>query len=288
MIIPFSHETTPGLAKEIEVIRERYGEASGEEFFGEYQSARAYYKEFMSLPQGLEPARRVEAAGAARRLLEIGPGQGRLAFYFADRGYDVSVVEPSPQQCGILAAGARRFGLEMTIYNGSAEYMDAIDARFDVLCFNRSLHHCDDPARALVNARRLLVAGGTMVAANEMLLPVFRSHAWFRRLLADHPQRMGHDGANEHAYRYGEYVAMIRAAGFADVRAVANVRYGDYDLVMREVGGRGYYSAGRKRLRGIWFYLVSKLFRAGAIGAPAIAVMKRLSMLTTTFLARNP
>ena len=165
--MPFSHETTPGLAEEIEVIRGRYGEVSDDEFFGEYQSARAYYQEFMSLPHGLEAARRIEAMDGARRLLEVGPGQGRLAFYFADHGYDVSVVEPSPEQCRVLEGGARRFGLEMTIYNGSAEYMDAIDARFDVVYFNRSLHHCDDPARALVNSRRLLVAGGRLLLRSQ-------------------------------------------------------------------------------------------------------------------------
>ncbi|MCC9305974.1 methyltransferase domain-containing protein [Kitasatospora sp. RB6PN24] len=100
---------------------------------------------------------------APARLLDVGGGSGIHAEWLTAAGYQVELVDPVPlhvEQAGRLAGVRARLG--------DARALDAADDSFDVVLLLGPLYHLTDPAdraRALAEARRVLSAGGLLVAA---------------------------------------------------------------------------------------------------------------------------
>lgn len=180
-----------------------------------------------------------------KRVLDVGVGRGQSSMYLALQGYEVVAIEPNLRFCSILESEANRFGLHVTPCHGVAEDINKIDAQFDAVFFNASLHHCDDPRRALRFAFDRLKPGGKIFLVNENFLRPWRSKAWFQRMLVKDPTAMGHYGGNEHAYHNWDYAAMLRAAGFNDLEWVRPVSGGaisklEFVLLQRVNGHRMY------------------------------------------------
>jgi ubiquinone/menaquinone biosynthesis C-methylase UbiE len=143
------------------------------------------------------------------RVLEIGPGNGRLASEIVAAapdvqyaGIDISptmVDEANRHNAELVAAGRAAFHL------GDAETMSFADGSFDRVFAIGVIHFWRDPARPLAQIRRVLRGGGMALlrclsphSANETFSP---EHGFFLR------------GA-------GEWDQLCRAAGFAGVRAL--------------------------------------------------------------------
>ncbi|MBF0563033.1 MAG: hypothetical protein HQL37_13665, partial [Alphaproteobacteria bacterium] len=84
--------------------------------------------------------------------------------------------------------------------------------------FNSSFHHCDDPEKALHLAKNSLKPNGQIFLVNENFLRPWVTKAKYASLLETDPAGVGHYGGNEHAYHNWEYAAMLKRAGFTDVR----------------------------------------------------------------------
>jgi SAM-dependent methyltransferase len=85
---------------------------------------------------------------APLRLLEVGCGRGELALALADRGFDVTAIDPHAPDGSLF----QRVGLE-----------DFSDARgFDAVIASVSLHHIDDLPGALDKIASFLPPGGVL------------------------------------------------------------------------------------------------------------------------------
>jgi ubiquinone/menaquinone biosynthesis C-methylase UbiE len=109
------------------------------------------------------------APASPATIVDVGGGAGAYAFWLADRGYTVHLVDASPR----LIGEAQRRDTTRTIHLASCDVGDARALPFEegmadaVLLLGPLYHLIDAPdrARALNEARRILKIGGRVFAA---------------------------------------------------------------------------------------------------------------------------
>lgn len=308
MIINVPFIKTELLQKELDAIKDNYEGQNQQEylvdFFKQFPTVESYVESF-SRVEKVEFLRYAKALGNSARILDMGSGRGETCIYLANQGHKVSAIEPSLANCEFIEYAANFYNLNITIYLCNAESLDKINDKFDIIIFNSSLHHCDDPLLALKNCYQVLADGGTLLIANEPVLPFFRTKKWFLKRLSDNPGEMGNYGGNEHIYYYSEYENMIKRAGFKKIKSMLNIKYTDYNLAVQyltdyEERIRN-FAKGIKQLDPAWdtrtkrrrfykliyFYIVHILYKSGIIGLPFLGLLKRLSLLQISFVARK-
>jgi SAM-dependent methyltransferase len=99
-------------------------------------------------------------ASAPGSLLDVGCGKGQIGGPFAETGWRVVGVDPSPQACAAAAARGidARQGTLADARLGS-------DERFDVVVFHHSLEHSTDPAADLKRTARALAPEGRILVS---------------------------------------------------------------------------------------------------------------------------
>jgi SAM-dependent methyltransferase len=93
------------------------------------------------------------AIGGARRVLEVGAGQGHLARRLQADGFAVTALDLSPP-ADVDASGVRWV---------HGDFLAFEDEPFDAVLFTASLHHITPLDAALERARGLLARGGVLV-----------------------------------------------------------------------------------------------------------------------------
>lgn len=151
------------------------------------------------------------------KILDIGVGKGQSSLYLASHGHEVWCVEPYIEYCYQIEMISKKFNFNIIVCNGTAEAIDKIKNKFDVVIFNASLHHCDDPNLALRLSYDCLKDGGLIRLYSETFLRPWNTKKGFKKKLEMDPIGMGHYGGNEHAYHNWEYIIMLKNAGFIDV-----------------------------------------------------------------------
>jgi SAM-dependent methyltransferase len=119
--------------------------------------ARTYDETRAASPSVLGPLREALAGAPGRRLADIGGGTGNYARALRDEGWDPVVIDREP---AMLARAAAK-GLE-TI-EADAQQLPLPDASIDAAMLVSMLHHVEDQAAALAEARRILRHGGRLV-----------------------------------------------------------------------------------------------------------------------------
>ncbi|MDB4926295.1 bifunctional 2-polyprenyl-6-hydroxyphenol methylase/3-demethylubiquinol 3-O-methyltransferase UbiG [Mucilaginibacter sp.] len=153
------------------------------------------------------------------KILDVGVGGGQSTIYLASLGHNVSCIEPSATFCNVIETAAKKFLLNINIYRGVAEDMINIeDGDFDIIFFNASFHHVDEPLQCLANAYTLLKDGGYIMLASESFLRFYNSKKHWQYLLENYPDRIGHYGGNEHVYYNWEYCDFLKKSNFKNVR----------------------------------------------------------------------
>jgi demethylmenaquinone methyltransferase/2-methoxy-6-polyprenyl-1,4-benzoquinol methylase len=104
----------------------------------------------------LAPLRLALASAPGRRLADIGGGTGNYAAALAQEGWEPVVIDRSHD----MLARAREKGL-VTI-SADAQQLPLEDASFDAAMLLSMLHHVEDQAAALAEARRILRPGGRL------------------------------------------------------------------------------------------------------------------------------
>lgn len=150
---------------------------------------------------------------ASWRVLDIATGAGHTAFVFAPHVARVVASDITPEMLEVTA----KLAAERGIQNVSTELADALhlpfaDGAFELVTCRIAPHHFADIGRFLQEARRVLVAGGTLAIVDNVV-PEGEAGAEinaFEKL---------RDPSHVRCLSVGEWQAALQAAGF-EVAAV--------------------------------------------------------------------
>jgi len=97
-------------------------------------------------------------------IADLGAGEGAFAALLAERAKKVIAVDNSAKMIEVARERALRLGLTNIDYRqGDMEELPIPSGAVDLVCFSQSLHHALHPARAVLEAARILVPGGRIV-----------------------------------------------------------------------------------------------------------------------------
>ena len=251
-------------------------------------SLQAYLSTGPSLaPKEYEPIMR-RYARSGRKILDIGAGRGESSLYLANLGHQVFALEPSEDFCALMESASCKFNTPLTVLRGVAEDLDKLrDRDFDLVFYNSSLHHCDEPVKALRNCYDLMKAGAAIILSAELhIRPWINKRRWHMRLEHE-PEAMGHYGGNEHAYYNWEYLSMLRQAGFAEEETFPLATASDPQFrlgrILRGRGGPDYTDA-QIAARAVVYALTAKLVKSPLL----FRMISRCSLLPCQFRATKP
>ena len=120
------------------------------------RQARSYDETRGASPSVLRPLREALAGAPGRQLADIGGGTGNYALALRSEGWEPVVIDRSPE---MLARAAAK-GLETVA--ADAQSLPFADGSFDAATMISMLHHVEDRAAALAEARRVLRPGGRL------------------------------------------------------------------------------------------------------------------------------
>lgn len=118
--------------------------------------ARTYDDTRAASPSVLRPLREALAGAPGRRLVDIGGGTGNYSRALRDEGWEPLVVDRQPE---MLARAAAK-GLETL--QADAQRLPLPDACADAAMLVSMLHHVEDPAAAIAEAKRILRPRGRL------------------------------------------------------------------------------------------------------------------------------
>ena len=138
------------------------------------------------------------------RVLDVGTGTGFMLLGVAPLVASVIGVDASEAMLAQARENLAEAGFpDADLRLGAMERLPVDDASVDVVLANMSLHHAEQPARALREFARVLGAGGRVVLTDLARHP----HEWVREELAD-----AHPGFTPEELKKG-----LAAAGLAEV-----------------------------------------------------------------------
>jgi ubiquinone/menaquinone biosynthesis C-methylase UbiE len=216
------------LSPEIEAYYSRWEESSRlAEHEGELERVRTQEILARTLPPA--PAEVYDVGGAA----------GVHAFWLADQGYRVHLIDPVARHVE-QARAADSFSRLASIEIGDARELRVADARADAVMLLGPLYHLQDRGdrmKALREARRILKTGGVLIAAAisrfASLMDGFAIGAFadpqFREIVAGdlatgehrNPANVPQYFTTAYFHRPEELSAELAEAGFAEVRLCA-------------------------------------------------------------------
>jgi SAM-dependent methyltransferase len=120
------------------------------------RQAETYDATRSASPSVLAPLREALAGAPGRRLLDVGGGTGNYARALREEGWEPLVVDRSAAMLG----RARAKGLDTL--EADAQALPLPDGSVDAVILVSMLHHVDEPAAALAQARRVLRPGGRL------------------------------------------------------------------------------------------------------------------------------
>lgn len=159
------------------------------------------------LCRALDDMQRLMPAGAGRypRVLDVGCGFGHsfpeLARRFApDR---ILGLDADPAIAVRAGAAAANCACNVRLHAANAAHMGLPDAHFHLVFCHQTFHHIVEQEAAMAEFHRVLKPGGVLLFAESTRRYI---HSLPIRLLFRHPMHVQKSA--------GEYIAMIRAAGF--------------------------------------------------------------------------
>ena len=145
-------------------------------------------------------------------LVELGCGSGWMTRLAARHGVQAEGYDISPEMIAIAREEAAREGLDVVFEAGDYEQLD-LGRRFDACLIYDALHHSARPELVLAAAKRALKPGGRL-----LLVEPNWKHRFQGREASDAY------GTTELGYSSRRLKALLREAGFVDVRRFHNNR----------------------------------------------------------------
>jgi ubiquinone/menaquinone biosynthesis C-methylase UbiE len=106
------------------------------------------------------------------KCLEIGAGRGSISSYFADAGFDCTLVDTSPTIVKVAEEIFERNGHKGRFLVGDAEKLEFADEEFDVTVSIGLIEHFADPTKMIAEQLRVLKPGGIFLG---YIVPAKRS-----------------------------------------------------------------------------------------------------------------
>lgn len=142
------------------------------------------------------------------QVLDLGCGAGHVSYQVAPLAAAVLAYDLAPEMLALVADRARDLGIDnLRTLCGAVESLPLPDASFDLVLSRYSAHHWSDPARALVEASRVLRPGGECIIV-DVASPG-------TALLDTHLQAVEvmRDRSHVRDYSAAEWLSMTAAAG---------------------------------------------------------------------------
>jgi ubiquinone/menaquinone biosynthesis C-methylase UbiE len=203
--------------------------------------------ERLSSPQGQLERLRTQALfarhlpSAPAVVFDIGGGPGVHAFWLAQRGYQVNLIDPVELHLEQARSHAAISGVALTsIARGDARKLDIASGTADAVLLLGPLYHLTgylDRIQALREARRILKPGGVLFAAAisrfasliDGLSSGFFRDAEFREIVADDLASGQHRNPTNNSFyfttayfhRPEELASEVREAGYGEIRVLA-------------------------------------------------------------------
>lgn len=149
---------------------------------------------------------------AARKLADIGAGNGIASVAFAKNGFEVTAVEPDPSST--IGSGAIRILKEqlrfahLHIVDAFGESLPCENETFDVVYVRQAMHHAADLPQFVNELARILKKGGILFTTRDHVILDEKDKQWF---LETHPLHKFYGGEN--AFTVSEYTQAIKNAG---------------------------------------------------------------------------
>jgi ubiquinone/menaquinone biosynthesis C-methylase UbiE len=148
----------------------------------------------------------------AKKILDIGSGNGISAVNFTLRGFDVTAVEPDPSEtigAGAIRSLKNKLQLDsLQIFEVLAEDIQFPDAHFDIVYIRQAMHHANDLKKFVHEVIRVLKPNGLLLTVRDHVVFDKADKQWF---LKNHPLHTYYDGEN--AFSPTEYRQAIEDAG---------------------------------------------------------------------------
>ena len=157
---------------------------------------------------------------ARGRALDLGAGNGILAYAAAADGWQVTAIEPDPSAV-VGAAAIRRLakdaGLTIQVIEAFGERLPLTDGSFEVSFARQVLHHARDLRALCAELARVTVAGGLVITLRDH---VISGPKQLEPFLAGHLLHKRYGGEN--AFTVKQYRSALEAAGLEIVRALGS------------------------------------------------------------------
>lgn len=149
-----------------------------------------------------------------QRLLDVGTGTGTLARGFAQRGCQVTGLDPSESMMAQAKQLDHEAGVAVNYIVGEAEETHLPAHSFDIVTAGQCWHWFDRP-RAAQEVRRLLVPGGRLVIAHFDWIPLPGNMVEAtERLIQKHNPAWAFGGGTG---LYPAWLGDVATAGFVDI-----------------------------------------------------------------------
>lgn len=138
-------------------------------------------------------------------VLDAGCGHGRSLGLLLERFRPQRIIglDADPRMPGWAAPIAASLPCEVDLRVSDASHTGLPDASVDLILCHQTLHHIVEQEAALAEFFRVLKPGGVLLMAESTRKYI---HSWMIRFLFRHPMEVQRTA--------GEYLAMVRAAGF--------------------------------------------------------------------------
>jgi phosphatidylethanolamine/phosphatidyl-N-methylethanolamine N-methyltransferase len=164
--------------------------------------------------------RTARAVGAAERALDAGCGTGQVTVELARLAKQVDAVDFVDEMLAIARGKTEALGItNVTFGRSGVESLPFPAATFDAVVLSNVLHLVDDPPAVLSEARRVLRAGGKLVA------PTYCHAEGLRTLLLSHVTALLFSLPIASRFGAARLLGMVESAGFrVEAREVVRLK----------------------------------------------------------------